>query len=390
MQYPTSSGWGQVSGFSANQAPKQASCPSSSTGEVISQNKHVVEAIAALAELTCLAGLPPFIVNSCAMFELIQAIQGVRNSRAPMLITGETGTGKELLSRAVHALSDRHSHAFLAFNCAASNYELIESQLFGHVRGSFTGASGDAKGVIRAAEGGTLLLDEFGELSLDVQPKLLRFLQEREVHPVGAARPIKVDVRVIAATNRDLQKEVREGRFRADLFERLNVLRLHVPRLCERREEVPHLLTHFLDFYQQQERKHGLRLSDEAMALLLAYDWPRNVRQLANEVFQLVVMAKNDTVIGADRLSPEVRAGAAPASAASSAIVGANAVIDLNLPLHNAMDEMERLFVVHALEQTHGNLSQAAARLKMSRNGLKKAIRKFGIEIDKGAPQPAS
>jgi transcriptional regulator with GAF, ATPase, and Fis domain len=186
-----------------------------------------------------MAAFPPFIIGSPAMLEIVAAIELARESMASVLITGETGTGKELLSRAVHVLSNRCDQQFIAFDCADVSRELIESELFGHRRGSFTGATRDRKGVIREANRGTLFLDEIGELSLKMQSKFLRFLQEREVRPVGADRPIKVDVRVIAATNRDLEAEVRAGRFRADLYERLNVLRLRVPPLRERREEIP-------------------------------------------------------------------------------------------------------------------------------------------------------
>jgi DNA-binding NtrC family response regulator len=317
------------------------------------------------------------------MHELIHALQLARDSRAPILITGETGTGKELLARAAHGLSARCDREFLAVNCAASNPDLVESRLFGHLRGSFTSATDNTKGMIRTAEGGTLLLDEIGELSLDVQPKLLRFLQEGEVHPVGAARPVRADVRVIAATNRNPEAEICAGRFRPDLFERLNVLRLHIPPLRERREEIPFLLAHFLDLYQQREGKHGLRLSDEAAALLLAYDWPRNVRQLANEMHRLVVWADNDTVIGADRLSSEIRAGADPRPGSCAAIVGDNIVIPLSLPYSAAKDELERLTILNALNQTGGNQSQAAARLRMNRDGLRKAIKRLRIGVEK-------
>ncbi len=316
------------------------------------------------------------------MLELIGAIELARDSRAPVLITGETGTGKELLALATHALSSRRSREFIAFNCASSSRELIESQLFGHQRGSFTGASGDFKGVIREAEGGTLLLDEIGELNPDLQPKLLRFLQEGEVHPVGASKPVKTDVRVIAATNRNLDAYVRAERFRADLFERLNVARLHIPPLRERREEITLLIEHFMERYQREERKQGLRLNDEALELLSGYEWPRNTRQLGNEVRRLVALSLNDEVIGADRLSPEIRDAATSLSLSAAMLVEGKIVVDANLPYHEMKYEMERLYIAHALKQAGGNLQQAAARMKMSRFGLSKAMVRLGIKVE--------
>ncbi|MGH9840242.1 MAG: sigma 54-interacting transcriptional regulator [Blastocatellia bacterium] len=318
------------------------------------------------------------------MLELIEILGLARDSRAPVLITGETGTGKELLARAAHALSARRNRAFTPFNCATSIRELIKSELFGHLRGSFTGASNDSKGIIRTAEGGTLLLDEIGELSLEVQPQLLRFLQEGEVHPVGAAKPVKTDVCVIAATNRDLEEEVRAGRFRADLFERLNVLRLHIPPLRERREDIPPLIEYFFEHYLRQEHKHGMRLGDEAGELLFKYDWPRNVRQLENEVRRLVLRARNDELIGPERISSDIKTDAHAQPASSAAIVGSNIVIALSLPCHEAIEALERLKIEHALKITGGNREQVAANVGMSRDGLRKAIKRLNIKTERG------
>ncbi len=324
------------------------------------------------------------------MIELFAAIELARESSASVLITGETGTGKELISRAVHALSARRRQQFVTLDCAEVSHGLIESELFGHRRGSFTGAVRDRKGVIREADGGTLFLDEIGELSLETQKKFLRFLQEREVRPVGADRPVKTDVRVIAATNRDPESEVRAGRFRADLYERLNALRLRVPPLRERREDLPPLIEHFLERYQQEQGKQGLRLSDEVLALLLGYDWPRNVRQLANEIYRLVTMSGSEEVIGAAALSPEIRNRSQRQSVPPAEVVEGRVVIDLSLSLREAMDEMERVFIINALEKTGGNLSRAAAMIKMNRDGLRKAINRLGIEVEKFRRPPIS
>lgn len=331
--------------------------------------------------LTQFAALRHFIAESPAMRELMVAVERAGQAAATALVTGETGVGKELIARAIHAFSPRHAQPLIAFNCAEASRELFESRFFGHHRGSFTGAVADHKGFIREAEGGALLLDEIGELSLELQPKLLRFLQENEILPVGAAKSIKTDVRVIAATNRNLETEVRAGRFRADLFARLNALRLHIPPLRERREDIPPLIEHFFQQYQQEQGKHGLRLSDEALQLLLAYDWPLNVRELGNEIYRLVALSVNDETLGAASLSPGIRSGACSQPAPAATIIEGRIVIDPNLPYHQMKDELERLAIKHAIEQTNGNLSQAAARLQMSRNGLKNAIERLGIEL---------
>jgi DNA-binding NtrC family response regulator len=316
------------------------------------------------------------------MLELLAVIWRARDSSAPALITGETGTGKELIACAVHALSPVRGRNFVAQNCAEFIPGLIESELFGHRRGSFTGADRDRKGLIREAEGGTLFLDEIGELDPEMQKVFLRFLQEREVRPVGADNSVKANARIIAATNRDLEADLNAGRFRADLYERFNVLPLPVPPLRERREEIPLLIDHFLDLLQQREHRQGVKLSEEAVGLMLRYDWPRNVRQLANEVHRLVLQARDNETIGVADVSPDISRRSQRQSTPSAEIVKGRAVIDLGLPLREAKDRMERLFIIHALEKAGGNLSHAAARLGMSRNGLKKAIRKLGIEME--------
>ncbi|MGE0131022.1 MAG: sigma 54-interacting transcriptional regulator, partial [Blastocatellales bacterium] len=250
-------------------------------------------------EVCKLEGLPDLIICSESIKKALEKIARMGGSDAPVLITGETGTGKELFARAVHLMSARHHQPFIPFNCAAISRELAESHLFGHRRGSFTGALTDNQGVIRAAEGGTLFLDEIGEMSPELQPKLLRFLQEGEIHPVGEARPIKAKVRVVAATNRDLAAEVATGRFRADLFYRLDILNIHLPPLRSDRERIKPLIAYYFDLYLRQAGRHELQFSAGAVEALYRYDWPGNVRELSSEMQRLVLYAADGEVIGA-------------------------------------------------------------------------------------------
>jgi DNA-binding NtrC family response regulator len=317
---------------------------------------------------------------SRAMGEIIDKIERARDSLAPTLITGETGTGKELIARAVHAVSPRHGLEFIPFNCGDVAPELVASELFGYRRGAFTGADRDYQGVIRTADGGVLFLDEIGELRLGAQSILLRFLQEGEVRSLGESRPIKVNVRVIAATNRDLEADVRTGRFRTDLFERLNKLRLRILPLRERREDIPLLIKHFLRSHTQEMGKQGLRLRAEAWDALLGYDWPRNVRELENVLYRLVAFAESYEEVGRKRVLEEI---GICASFPSASIVEGKIVIDLRLPYREREKELERLSIINVLNETGGNITQAAARLEMCRNGLKNKIKRLGSALEK-------
>jgi hydrogenase-4 transcriptional activator len=327
----------------------------------------------------------PIVYASHAMDEIIDKIERSRDSPAPTLITGETGTGKELIARAIHAASARYGREFIPFNCGDSAPDLIASRLFGYRRGAFTGADRDSKGVIREADGGTLFLDEIGELSLAAQPQLLRFLQEYEISPLGEVRPIKVNVRVIAATNRDLDADVRAGRFRSDLYHRLNVLRIHIPPLRERREDIRPLLEHFITLRQRESSKQWLRLSDEVWEPLLGYGWPGNVREVESLSHRLVASAASGEVIGRKGALDAIRDGIRGPQHATD-IIEENAVIALDQPLRKAIDKLERLLIQHALEETGGNLLRAAARLKVDRSGLRKMIARLGIEVERTGP----
>jgi transcriptional regulator with PAS, ATPase and Fis domain len=307
------------------------------------------------------------------MGRVLEQIDKIRSSDVTVLITGESGTGKELLARAVHQGSSRRFNTFLPFNCSAAPREMIESQLFGYRKGAFTGAVAGNPGIVRAAERGTLFLDEIGDLPVDLQPKLLRFLQEGEVHPIGENQPVRVDVRVIAATNSDLERAVAEGRFREDLFHRLNVIRIQVPPLRERREEIPALINHYLNLYQGEAAKREIQMSEEAVDLMVVYEWPGNVRQLCNEVRRLVAYSESGTIIEPDALSPEiVRAGREIQSAlATTHHSGAHpAPSAAGVTLSEAVEDIERNMIQEALRRSGGNIAKAAKELGLSRKGL--------------------
>ena len=308
-------------------------------------------------------------------------------SDVTVLITGDTGTGKELLARSIHRHSGRAKKPFIPFNCRAVPRDMLDSQLFGHRRGAFTGAQEHFSGVIRAAAGGTLLLDEIGEIDPDVQPKLLRFLESGEIHPLGEPHPIRVDVRIIAATNAKLDSLVAEGRFREDLYYRLNVIRLHLPPLRERREEIVPLTQHFLRAYGQSSGKLGIRCSEEVIECLLLYAWPGNVRQLSNEIRRLVALTEANSLLTPDDLSVEIRssrrASAATDELPTDSVPGI--FVRLDQPLGVAVANVERALIAHALTQSSGLVSQAAEKLGVSRKGLFLKRRRLGFSISTAA-----
>jgi DNA-binding NtrC family response regulator len=256
---------------------------------------------------------------------------------------------------------------------------MLDAQLFGYRRGAFTGAHEAFQGVIRAATGGTLFLDEIGELSLDVQPKLLRFLESGEIHPLGEPQPIAVDVRVVAATNANLEQLVADGRFREDLFYRLNVVRLQVPPLRERREEIPPLVHHYLERCTRESRKTGIRVAEETMEYLVLYRWPGNVRQLANEVRRLVALAEPGAVLMPEHLSNDIRASRRTIPASDRALAPTEFVVRLDQPMAAAMEHLERTMVQHALKLAGGRLEEAAQLLGLSRKGLYLKRQRLGI-----------
>jgi two-component system nitrogen regulation response regulator NtrX len=303
-----------------------------------------------------------------AMKHLREQIATAAPTNGRVLITGENGSGKELVARAIHDLSARRERAFVEVNCAAIPEELIESELFGHERGAFTGAVARRRGRFEVADGGTLFLDEIGDMSLKTQAKVLRALEEQAFERVGGGETTKVDVRVIAASNRDLQALIMAARFREDLYYRLNVIPIEVPPLRERREDIPLLVEHFIRTFSAENGKRLKTLSAEALGYFLAYDWPGNIRELRNMVERLVIMAPRD-VIGVDDLPAPLRPKDAPAAAHESR----------DRSLREAREHFERAYILAELRGNDWNMTRTAERLGIERSHLYRKIKAYGI-----------
>ena len=323
---------------------------------------------------------PDAVFSSPRMIELMLTARKVAPTRLPVLLLGQTGTGKEVLAKAIHRASARADKVFLAFNCSAVPRDMVESQLFGYRRGAFTSASEDFPGIIRSAEGGTLFLDEIGELSIDLQPKLLRFLETSEVHPLGQGRPVKVDVRVMAATNAELDDLVERKAFREDLYYRLNIVSFQMPPLRERREEIPQLVAHLVMKFEIEENKHSIQVSDELMEYLVLYSWPGNIRQLSNELRRLVAITQSNETLMSEHLSAAIRttrrsvttsedpdAAASPPTGTASP---KSLALELEQPLPEAVEALERAMIEHAIARAQGKVEEAARLLGISRKGL--------------------
>ncbi|GAA0390772.1 sigma-54 dependent transcriptional regulator [Brevundimonas terrae] len=353
------------------------------------------------------------IVGDSAPMRMVKAL-GVRAAKSsiPVLITGESGVGKEVIARALHGASNRSGKPFIAVNCGALPANLVESILFGHEKGAFTGAHEKHAGKFVEANGGTLFLDEIGELPLDIQVKLLRVLQESEVDPVGGKRPVKVDVRIVSATNRDPAQQVKEGAFREDLFYRLNVFPIEAPSLRERREDIPALVEHFITRFNIEESKRIVGCSPDTMALLEAYDWPGNVRQLENTIYRALVLA--DSPILQPHDFPSISGIAAPLDAplsvqsgpdgeaieaashtdgAQSATAGTAQANSAQAGINDSpiritddrghvrtLEEIERDLIQHAIEVYSGHMSEIARRLGIGRSTLYRKVREQGLE----------
>jgi len=314
---------------------------------------------------------PGIVGESPEMQAVFALLERASRSRATVLLTGETGTGKELIAHAIHNGSRHRSRPFVAVNCAAFPETLLESELFGHVRGAFTGADRDQKGLFEAADGGTLFLDEVSETSGPFQAKLLRVLQEREVRPVGGARSRKVDVRVVAATNRDPWTDVARGRFREDLYYRLAVFRVHVPPLRERKGDVRPLAEHFLAVHGRREGRPGHRVTADAARLLQAYAWPGNVRELENEIQRALALAEPGEPLTPAHFSERLLGILEP--------VEANAV-GPHEPLRETLARIEAWLLRRALDANGGRRAETARRLGLTREGLYKKMKRLGVE----------
>ncbi|HEY7287365.1 MAG TPA: sigma 54-interacting transcriptional regulator [Vicinamibacterales bacterium] len=311
------------------------------------------------------------------MRDVISYAQRIARSPINVLIIGESGTGKEIVAHAVHNFSERSRKPFIPLNCAAIPRDLLESHLFGYRRGAFTGADRDQLGVVRHAAGGTLFLDEIGEMSLDLQPKLLRFLESGEIAPLGEPSTTRIDVRVIAATNSNLEEAVREGRFREDLFYRLNVVPLKINPLRERRDEIPALVTHFVAQAAREFKKGYLEVAEETMERLILYRWPGNVRQLQNEIRRMVALAEPNSTLEQDAISPEIL-GALP-RLPHAPVNGNQISVPLDDNLNAALGRVEFEMVKAALRANHGRLEPAAKALGISRKGLYLKRQRLGL-----------
>jgi two-component system nitrogen regulation response regulator NtrX len=336
-------------------------------GRLVEENRTLKEKMAKDYEM---------IGTSTAIRQLKEQIAIAAPTSGWVLISGENGTGKELVARAIHTLSKRHDKPFIEVNCAAIPEELIESELFGHEKGAFTGATAQRKGKFDLAHEGSLFLDEIGDMSLKTQAKILRILQEKKFERVGGSRTIEVDVRVIAATNKDLEEEIRAGNFRQDLYYRLNVLPFHVPPLRKRRRDIQLLAEHFLAHFCRKESRKSKRLAPEAIDMLTRYAWPGNVRELKNIIERLVIMIPHE-VIGPQDLPHHLQSGPGPDATASLLPT------DEGVSLKQAREEFEKEFILQKLQENDGNISRTAEAIDMERSNLHRKIKSYGIELKK-------
>jgi transcriptional regulator with GAF, ATPase, and Fis domain len=319
------------------------------------------------------SALPGMVFSSKSMAALAQAVERIKDSDSTVLVTGESGTGKELIASAIHRLSRRAEGNFIPFNCSAVPAELMESMLFGHRKGTFTGAHADYEGLIRSAENGTLFLDEIGDLPLALQPKLLRFLQEAEVHTLGERIPRKVNVRVIAATHKDLEELVREKAFREDLYYRIATLNVIVPPLRERPEDIGVLISHFLTYYARRNKRNIGGITGEAIRILHQYSWPGNVRELAGEMERLVLYAEDNGYICPEDISPRIL----PPKWQSQSPRGRNSG-----SLDVMLEDYERRVITETLKQHDCNVARTSAALGLgSRQTLYKKLKRLAIDI---------
>jgi DNA-binding NtrC family response regulator len=320
----------------------------------------------------CLPGRSPMIGRTKPFLEVVDQVREIARIPSTVLITGESGTGKELIARAIHDLSDRHDAAFVAINCASIPAALLESELFGHEKGSFTGATSRKMGLLEEAHHGTVFLDEIGEMDFSMQAKLLRVLQERTIRHVGGVNDINIDVRIIAATNRNLLNKISTGTFREDLYYRINVFPIHVPPLRERRGDISIIASYFLDTFSRSFGRDFKALSPEAAKLMEDYNWPGNIRELRNVIERICIMKYGPTLLP-EHLPLEIRGGNAGGSLSQP----------VHLPMDTGLDEavmnFEKTIICQALEKSGGNVLQTAAALKIPRGTLRYKMDKYEL-----------
>ena len=309
--------------------------------------------------------------SSPAMCRVFALVDKVTDTTTSVLIQGETGTGKELIARVIHYNGPLKEKPFVSENCGALSENLLESELFGHVKGAFTGAIADKKGLFEQANGGTIFLDEIGEMSPVMQVKLLRVLQERQVRPVGGSRTVNVDVRLIASTNRNLEEEVRNGSFREDLFYRINVFPITLPPLRERREDIPLLAAHFLKKFAKKLKRRAVRLTPQAMDLFSRFNWPGNIRELQNEIERALTLAGTRGEIRVEHLSERIHVSSETRIS----------IPETECTLQEITGQIEREMVFKALQKTGGNRSRAARMLGLTRQGLLNKIARYQIKL---------
>lgn len=329
------------------------------------ENKYLKDKLSADYDLKNIIG------KSKAMKELIDMLAMIAPSEATVMITGESGTGKELVAKSIHHNSNRKKHPLVIVNCAALTETLLESELFGHEKGAFTGADKRREGRFMQADKGTIFLDEVGETSATMQAKLLRVIQEREIQRVGGDETLSLDVRILSATNRNLEEDVKEGKFREDLYYRLNVVTLNVPLLRERQDDIPLLAQHFLEKYAEKNRKNIKGFSPLAMDMLIKYEWPGNVRELENTIERAVILLTGDLITEKDLPSNIIE----PYSEISDWVENPKPVA-ANRPL----EEIEKEAILATLEATGGNKSETARRLKINRKTLHKKLKDYGVD----------
>jgi len=331
--------------------------------ELISEVEHLQDELREKYRFENIVG------NSNRMMDVLSMVSKVAKTDSTVLINGESGTGKELIAKATHLNSRRKNRSFITINCGALPENLQESELFGHVRGAFTGAIKDKRGLFQEANGGTLFLDEIGETALSTQVKLLRFLQDGEIRRVGENEPLYVDVRMIAATNKDLKKLIEEGRFREDLYYRLNVIPIDLPPLRERRDDIPLLANHFLSVYAERTKKNNPSLSPEAMKFLMNYDWPGNVRELENAIERALILAAKNVILPEDLpsgvLESEPRTGKEP---------------ETLLGVDQTLEDLEKKHILMTLDKYVWNQKKASEILGISTTTLWRKLKSYGIE----------